>query len=71
MALHYKTGQKQDLKNARFRIPSWMDEKITEVQRQYHMVTRTEAARLIMVKGLEALGIDLNGFADEEEAGSK
>ncbi|WP_301664196.1 hypothetical protein [Methanoculleus frigidifontis] len=32
---------------------------IREVQNRNHMVTRTEAARLVLVKGLETLGIDL------------
>jgi len=42
-----------------FRFPQWMIQKVTEVQRQNHMVSRTEAVRFVMVRGLEALGIDL------------
>jgi hypothetical protein len=36
-----------------------MKDKIVEVQRQNHMVTETEAVRHVVIKGLEALGVDL------------
>jgi hypothetical protein len=36
-----------------------MKDKILEVQRQNRMLTETEALRHIMIKGLEAIGVDL------------
>jgi hypothetical protein len=46
-----------------------MFDKIEAVRQQHHLVTRTEAARLIMVRGLESLGIDLSDATDAEASG--
>lgn len=39
-----------------FKVPVWMFDAINEVQARHKLVTRTEATRLILVKGLETLG---------------
>jgi len=48
-----------------------MFDKIEAVRQQHHLVTRTEAARLIMVRGLESLGIDLSDVAEEGASETK
>lgn len=40
-----------------FKVPGWMLEAIDEVQARRRMVTRSEAARLILVAGLDVLGV--------------
>ena len=59
----------EQLINLGFRVPRWMLKAIREVQNRNHLVTRTEAARLVLTKGLESLGINLpNTEAKEESA---
>jgi len=57
ITLHDK--QRTELVQIAYRVPRWMKDKIVEVQRQNHMVTETEAVRHVVIKGLEALGVDL------------
>lgn len=39
-----------------FKVPVWMFDAINAVQARNKLVTRTEAARLVLVRGLDALG---------------
>ena len=61
-------------------VPRWMLNKIRDVQGQLQerypamAVTRTDAVRLLLIKGLEALGIDIeseNTETKEKEAKAK
>ncbi|WOX55081.1 MULTISPECIES: hypothetical protein [unclassified Methanoculleus] len=54
-----------------FKVPTWMLDAIDEVQVSHKLVTRTEAARLIVVRGLDALGIDTSDVAEEEVSETK
>lgn len=38
-----------------FKVPAWMFDAINAVQARNKLVTRSEAARLVMVKGLDVL----------------
>ncbi len=54
-----KHGAHSDsLRHVGFKVPVWMLDAIDKVQANQKLVTRTEAARLIIVRGLDALGID-------------
>ena len=53
------------LRSIGFKVPLWMLESIDEVKRQRKLVTRTEAARLIILNGLEKLGCDLTNHGDD------
>jgi len=52
-------NESNKLTQVSYRVPRWMKDKILEVQRQNRMLTETEALRHIMIKGLEAIGVDL------------
>lgn len=59
-------------------VPRWMLDKIRAVQRQLQerypamAVTRTDAVRHLLIKGLEALGIETeNTETKEKEAKAK
>jgi len=55
--MHYKEPEK--LTQVSYRVPRWMRDKIVEVQRLNRMQTETEAVRYVVIRGLEAMGIDL------------
>lgn len=55
--MHYTEPEK--LTQVSYRVPKWMKDKIVEVQRLNRMQTETEAVRHVVIKGLEAMGVDL------------
>ncbi len=65
-------SKQNELINLGFRVPRWMLKAIREVQLQMQretpekVIKRSDAARRVLFKGLEALGIDLENTETEE-----
>jgi len=66
-----ENGKSVPLRFVGFKIPGWMLKGIDEVQSSQRLVTRTEAARLVIVRGLDALGIDVSDVTEEETSETK